>query len=188
MKRLLVFAFLCMGSIGSANASEGDENVTAARKLVKEFFSELKGELQTAMKAGGPVTAIAVCNVKAAQVTYGLAQRSGWDVGRTSLKLRQKKNRPDAWETEVLKSFEARKAMGENIKTMEQSEVVEVAGKKIFRYMKAIPTAKLCLTCHGTEIKSEVDKALQNLYPDDQAVGFKEGDLRGAFTFSKTLQ
>ncbi len=187
MKSVLVLAFLFISSIGPATASEADENVAAARKLVKEFFGELKGELQTAMKAGGPVAAISVCNVKAAQVTYGVAQRSGWDVGRTSLKLRQQKNQPDAWEMLVLKSFEARKAAGENLKTMEHSEVVTVAGKKTFRYMKAIPTAKLCLTCHGTEIKPEVDKSLQILYPDDQALGYKEGDLRGAFTFSKTL-
>ncbi len=187
MKRFYALAILSICFIGSANASEGDENVIEARKLVKEFFIELKGELQTAMKTGGPVTAIAVCNVKAAQITYGLAQRSGWDVGRTSLKLRQQENRPDAWETEVLKSFEERKATGEDVKTMERSDVVEVAGTKTFRYMKPIPTAKLCLTCHGTEIKPEVDKALQTLYSEDQAVDFKEGDLRGAFTFKKAL-
>ncbi|MCP3869394.1 MAG: DUF3365 domain-containing protein [Gammaproteobacteria bacterium] len=187
MKRNLIAVLLLSGILGSANAAESDENVTAARKLVKGFFGELKGELQTAMKAGGPVAAIAACNGKAPLIAHDLAQRSGWDVGRTSLKLRQPKNRPDAWETAGLKSFEARKAAGENIKTMEQSETTEVAGKKTFRYMKAIPTAKLCLTCHGTDIKPEVNEALQKLYPEDQAVGYTEGEIRGAFTFSKTL-
>ncbi len=187
MKKEFVLALFLISYSGLANTSETDRNVTDARKLVKEFFEELKGELQTAMKAGGPVAAISLCNVKAAQVTYGLAERSGWEVGRTSLKLRQQKNEPDAWETEVLKSFGARKDLGENVKQIEHSEIVTVAGNETFRYMKAIPTAKLCLTCHGTEIKPEVVKALQDLYPDDQAMGFKEGDIRGAFTFSKKL-
>ncbi len=187
MKRILAFTALFIGSIGLVSAAEVDENVTAAHKLVKEFFTELKGELQTAMKAGGPVSAISVCNIKAAQVSYGLAQRSGWDVARTSLKLRQHKNQPDAWEAEVLESFEKRKAAGEDVKKMEQSLVTTVNGDKTFRYMKAIPTAKLCLKCHGTEVKPEVEKALHNLYPDDKARGYKEGDIRGAFTFSKKL-
>jgi hypothetical protein len=45
----------------------------------------------------------------------------------------------------------------------------------------------LCLTCHGENIASEVDAKLKELYPYDQARGFREGDLRGAFTIAKPL-
>lgn len=50
--------------------------------------------------------------------------------------------------------------------------------------MKAIPTAALCVKCHGETIDPEVEAKLKALYPNDQARGFKEGDLRGAFTLS----
>ncbi|MEJ1297544.1 MAG: DUF3365 domain-containing protein [Candidatus Sedimenticola sp. (ex Thyasira tokunagai)] len=65
--------------------------------------------------------------------------------------------------------------------------MVEVAGKKTFRYMKAIPTAELCLGCHGSEIKPQVTQKLDALYPYDKARGLKAGDIRGVFTLSKTL-
>ncbi|MBS0204581.1 MAG: DUF3365 domain-containing protein [Planctomycetes bacterium] len=40
-----------------------------------------------------------------------------------------------------------------------------------------------CLACHGPkdQIADDVQEQLTRLYPDDQAVGFNEGDLRGWF-------
>ena len=34
----------------------------------------------------------------------------------------------------------------------------------------------------------ELEAKIQAFYPDDQATGFEQGQLRGAFTFSKTVQ
>jgi hypothetical protein len=53
--------------------------------------------------------------------------------------------------------------------------------------MKAIPTAELCLTCHGEALDPELQATLDELYPADKARGFKEGDIRGAFTLSRPL-
>ena len=49
------------------------------------------------------------------------------------------------------------------------------------RYMSAIVTQPLCLTCHGSEIAPEVAAEIARHYPEDQATGFAAGDLRGAF-------
>ncbi len=168
--------------------AEDDANVMQARGLIKQFGGQLKGELQAAMKSGGPVQAIDVCHVKAPVIASSVADASGWAIARTSLKLRNQGNTPDAWEQTVLEAFEARKADGEPAKTLDYSEVVEVDGVQTFRYMKAIPTAAVCLNCHGGDnVKAEVAEQLQVLYPDDQARGYHEGDLRGAFTLQKTL-
>ncbi|MPQ96322.1 DUF3365 domain-containing protein, partial [Thioclava sp. JE_KL1] len=56
-----------------------------------------------------------------------------------------------------------------------------------YRYMKPIPTGAVCLSCHGTHIAPAVKQKLNELYPHDKAVGFNKGDIRGAFSFSKTL-
>ena len=48
--------------------------------------------------------------------------------------------------------------------------------------MKAIPTGKPCLTCHGAEIKSNIVAKINELYPYDKAKNFKVGDIRGAFS------
>ena len=169
-------------------AGEIDPNVAEARGVIKQFFGALKGELQTAMKAGGPVNAIGVCNTKAPEIAKNVSSSSGWNVGRTSLKIRNTANVPLAWEMAVLKDFEKRKANGEDVKMMDFAETVEVDGVKTFRYMKAIPTAELCLNCHGGDnVKPEVEAKLKALYPSDQARGYSKGDIRGAFSLNKSL-
>ena len=70
---------------------------------------------------------------------------------------------------------------------MAYAEVVEAADGKTFRFMKAIPTAEVCLACHGSDITPEVAAAIDERYPDDMARGYSLGDVRGAFSLSKPL-
>jgi len=61
-----------------------------------------------------------------------------------------------------------------------------------FRYMRSItmpgppnePPYLPCLKCHGSydQLGAGVTEALQDLYPYDQAMGYKKGDIRGAWT------
>jgi hypothetical protein len=185
---LTAVAFIVSGAALADQAATPDPKVDEAKGLIKEFATTLQGELQAAMKAGGPTQAIEVCQERAPAIAAGLSERSGWAVGRTSLKTRNvADNTPDAWETEVLTTFEARKAKGEAVETMAFGEVVETDAGKEFRFMKAIPTAKVCLACHGSAITPEVTAALDEAYPGDQARGYAEGDIRGAFSLSKPL-
>lgn len=165
-----------------ANALKGE-----AVSVVKAFGGPLKKALVGAMKEGGPVHAIGVCNEQAPDIAAAAGASTGWDVGRTSLKLRNAGNQPDAWELKVLKTFEERKAAGESPDTIAYGEVVETGGQKQFRFMKAIGTADVCLNCHGADLKPEVAAKLDGLYPEDQARGFSKGDIRGAFTLKKNL-
>jgi hypothetical protein len=165
-----------------------DPNAAEAKAIVKDFFTELKGELQAAVKAGGPVSAISVCQDRAPEIAQGLSEKTGWEVGRTSLKARNAElNSPDAWETQVLMKFEERKTAGEDVKTMAYAEVVEEDGETQYRFMKAIPTGEICLACHGEHIANDVAAAIDEAYPDDQAKGYQLGDIRGAFTLSKPM-
>lgn len=187
MKKLVLTTLMWSVVWVTAVTAGQETEVLEARGLVKEFFVELKSQLSAAVKAGGPVTAISVCNVTAPAIARNLAHRSGWEVGRTSLKQRNPANRPDAWETTILEEFEARKAAGEAVKGMEFSQVVADENGKYFRYMKAIPISEICLKCHGREIAPDVQDQLIKLYPGDQAKDYVLGDIRGAFTLSKPL-
>lgn len=40
-------------------------------------------------------------------------------------------------------------------------------------------TQTMCLPSHGSSMAPSVEARLRELYPDDQASGFQEGDLRG---------
>jgi len=187
--RAIVIAAVSMTTstqIGHATPAQ-DALAAEARGIVKSFAGDLKHTLVKTMKSDGPVAAIAVCNVAAPQIADEKSTASGWKIARTSSKLRNSANAPDAWEAKVLAIFSAKKAAGEDLKKMQFYETIEVNGKKSFRYMKAIPVAKPCLACHGENLKSPVKELLGDLYPKDTATGFKLGDLRGAFTLTKPL-
>lgn len=175
--------------ISTAYAADNDlkQRTQESKKVVKEFMQQLQGELQSAMKAGGPINAIDVCKIKAPAIAESLSAKHGWDIGRTSLKPRNPSNAPDAWETKVLNDFEARKAKGEDVKPMAHFEAVETDGSETFRFMKAIPTGEACLKCHGSDIDPKVKAKLQEAYPEDKATGYKLGDVRGAFTISQPM-
>lgn len=161
-----------------------------AVEVMKSFGGSLQGELKAAMQRGGPVEAIQVCAAKAIPLADQAAADSGWAVGRSSHRLRNPKNAPDAFEQAVIDDFLARQAKGEPAADMAAAAIVDGPGgpgDKIFRFVKAIPTGEPCLTCHGAAVAPEVAKELDSLYPNDAARGFSLGEMRGVFTLSKPL-
>lgn len=179
------FSLLCCLLISLAASSEEiteiDPRVTESRLAIKAFGGQLVRELKQALKEGGPVKAIKVCNIEALQIADALSEQHHWQIGRTSLKTRHPNNNPDAWERMVLQQFEQRKQKGEDLAKLEYFEETE----KGFRYMKAIPTKGLCLACHGENLAEPVQAALAERYSEDRATGFKLGDIRGAFTITQ---
>lgn len=185
---LTTTAVLALAGVASAEETvDAEARIASSRTVIKEFASSLKGDLQAAIKSGGPVEAIEVCSDKAPAIAASLSSAHDMQVSRTSLKFRNPDNKPDAWETEVLEQFEVRLASGEPVTAIEFSETVTVGESQAFRYMKAIPTAEVCLNCHGADLPPEVAAQLDELYPGDLARGFKEGDIRGAFSISQSL-
>lgn len=159
-----------------------------AEVVAGQLGNRLKGELMTAMQAGGPLAAIDTCHLQAQPLTADTGAASGWQVGRTSLRLRNPANAPDRWEQSVLEDFAARVAAGESPAALNAQTLTRTAdGGQEFRYMKAIATQEPCTVCHGTAIAAEIQAKLRELYPDDRATGFSAGELRGAFTLSKRI-
>lgn len=171
---------------GAATAAQAADRVTErvaeSRAVAAGFMATLKGELMRAMEQGGPAAAIEVCSQVAPAIAAEASERTGWQVGRTSLRVRNPENAPDAWERDTLRSFERRKAAGEPLGELEAYGVVEGAEGARFRWMKAIPTGEPCLACHGSDLAPQVRAALAEAYPADAATGFALGDIRGAFT------
>ncbi len=161
--------------------------IESAKKTTKIFGSTLKGELQKAMKAGGPVNALTVCNTEAMPITQKVAKEQGAQLSRVSLKNRNPANVPNDWQKAVLEDFDAQAAKGADVKTMAFAKIVEDNGKKQFRFMKALPTGKVCLSCHGSKLAPEVSAKLAELYPEDKATGYQLGQVRGAVVITKDL-
>jgi len=185
---ILTASVSAMATINVIASDTASSDVEDARGLVKQFGGQLKPELKKAMKAGGPIAAVEFCHSKAPTIAKELSEKSGWNVSRVSLKARSAMATPDAWELDVLKKFEANKLAGNPVKTMEFSEVTHEEGKSTFRYMKAIGTAEVCLKCHGETVAEPIKQAIAKYYPQDNAMGFNKGDIRGAFSFSKVVK
>ena len=159
--------------------------IGASREAIESFAGALQEQLKSAMAVGGPTAGIEVCYLAAPEIGATASEERGWQIRRTSLKLRNPANAPDAWELAVLRDFEARRAAGENPATLDRAGFTVVDGKRSFRYMKAIGTQPVCTLCHGAAIAPEVAAALDALYPEDRARGFAVGDIRGAFSITQ---
>lgn len=160
-----------------------DEARSVASSVPPKLLQVLSAEIAQA----GAASAVGVCNEKAPQMAMAASQQSGWAIRRVSLRNRNPKALPDAWERAALEEFDRRAASGESAATLEKSAMVEEGGRKEFRYMKALPVQTLCLSCHGTTdaIPADVAAKLHALYPDDKAVGYSLGQIRGAMTIRK---
>lgn len=186
MKRTLVtgLAFMLLAGTSAADTLTDKE---AARQASMALGGALKQALVAAMKEGGPLTAMKVCNLSAMPITEQVSTQSDWTVARTSLKIRNPDNAPDAWERKQLKAFQQQLGAGAEPGSLEVLHTEIRDGKPVQRYMKPIMVQAPCLACHGSQLSTEVTQALDDLYPQDQARGYQVGELRGAFTLERPL-
>lgn len=159
---------------------ETDANLKKGQEVSQALLKELKGTLTGALKAGGPQAALKTCNATAYPLTQKIADAQGVQLKRVSFQTRNPQNSPDQYEAELLLKLENMKEKGEITPETEVHQVVGSENNKEFIYLKPIMIQQGCLQCHGSTEQLKISEELKSLYPHDQAVGYKEGDLRGA--------
>ena len=172
---------LLLAPLTAAKAESSDLPIPEARALVQAFVGELKPTLLAAMQTGGPSHAIEVCSKTAPDIATRLSV-DGWQVKRVSSKARNPNAKPDPFESEVLATLETQRQAGTPAAGLNHAEQVE--GE--FRYLQAQLTGGVCLTCHGIEIAPDVAATLTRFYPQDSAVGYQAGEIRGAISLRYT--
>lgn len=147
--------------------------VQAADAAIAALQRRLAGRLLEELRQGGPARALAVCRDEAPALSAETARAQGVRVGRTSHRLRNPGNAAPAWAQALVASGAGRKAASV------QPTVVDLGDRA--GVLRPIATAGVCLQCHGPAagLSPEVRAFLATAYPDDRAVGFAEGDLRG---------
>ncbi len=188
-KTLLAFAMTAVLPALPAFAADEAQLLDEARKVAGSIPPKLLEVLDDEIRKGGPENAIGVCREKAPQMAKAASEKTGWAIRRVSLKNRNPKAVPDAWEKGVLEEFDRRAAAGDKPTGLEKGELLTVDGQQVYRYMKALPTQDLCLQCHGTadRISPAVQAKLLEHYPNDKAVGYSAAEIRGAITIRKPL-
>lgn len=158
-----------------------------ARTIATTVPPKLVATLIEEIGKSGPEGAIVVCRETAPKLARAASEESGWNVRRVSLRNRNPKAVPDAWERAALEDFDRRAAAGESPAALEKAEAVTEDGKVWYRFVRALPVQPLCVACHGTsdQIPPAVKERLKVLYPEDRATGYKPGEIRGAITLRK---
>ncbi|HET9952459.1 MAG TPA: DUF3365 domain-containing protein [Candidatus Eisenbacteria bacterium] len=148
-----------------------DADSTIAR-LQRRLGARLKAEIE----AKGAVGALTVCRDSAQVMTAEIAEANGIQAGRTSRRLRNPGNAPRAW----VKPYVDAAVDGTPASSVKA--VVVDLGEKV-GVLRPIPTQALCLKCHGAadSLSHDLTQALRESYPEDRAVDYREGDLRGFF-------
>ncbi|MFM1942137.1 MAG: hypothetical protein RI897_1119 [Verrucomicrobiota bacterium] len=148
------------------------------REIAAEVGKSLSSVLLAAIQEGGPTNAIPLCSVQAAPLTASLAMKHGVTIRRVSHRPRNAANRASDSETQIIQQYQEQKAAAQPLQPLLQTAA---DGGLTFYAPIAIAT-NLCLNCHGIPgdtLAPETGDALAKLYPQDQATGFKLGDLRG---------
>jgi hypothetical protein len=52
--------------------------------------------------------------------------------------------------------------------------------------MSGIKTGAVCLVCHGDNLADAISEKLAADYPHDRARGYAQGDIRGAFSLTRS--
>jgi hypothetical protein len=165
----------------SNNLSETEKDTyrNRGKEIAQSTFKVLSMNLSGAMQEGGVENAVQYCNLAAYPLVDSLSKVHQAEIRRTSLRVRNEKNQPTDAEKDVLNAYQEAFEKGEKL----QPRVLRV-GEDIAFYAP-IMIQPLCLKCHGEAGKdiSEADLAtIRQLYPNDRAIGFHEGDLRGMWS------
>lgn len=143
-------------------------------------FAVLSGQLQQAMQEGGVAHAVQYCNTAAYPLVDSLSEVHQARIRRVSDKLRNPADAPGPEEQAMLDDYRAQMQAGEQ----PSPQVRQLASGEIAFYAPIFVQGP-CLNCHGTvgEQVKEADYAvIKGLYPEDEAVGYQAGDLRGAWS------
>ena len=184
--RVILAALLALLVTFGARAQNLDPYVAEAEGVLQRLRGTMMAELKLVLEMA-PAEAVALCRHLAPEIKEQIAEETGWQVRRVALRVRDPKNRPNKEERGILLSFEARLAAGQSTRLLRTDRVVELQGRRYVLFMQAIPTFDTCLVCHGSDLDPEIDRAVHDLYPEDEATGYSVGDIRGAFALYKPL-
>jgi hypothetical protein len=131
----------------------------------------------------GVVQALEFCNIKAIPLTDSMATVHNAIITRVTDKPRNPSNNANNLQLEYLEIFKKQVASGNEVKPILNKQGNEV------QFYYPIVTNTLCLQCHGKtnkDIKPLTLKKINDLYPEDKAIGYNENEVRGMWNINFT--
>lgn len=191
-KYILLLLLLLFIIISCSNEKQTEVPDTIREELrgnAAEFVSSLGKVLLSEVQNNGILRAVSVCSDTAQAMTNNFSIKRGIYLKRVSSRYRNPNNKPDAFEKEALDYFQKLKSENKIDSLTEYIRIISENDVQSIRYMKPIIVQPLCLNCHGAkdQIMPEVQKIINERYPQDKAINYSTGDLRGAVSIQKVL-
>ena len=168
---LLAIALLPLSACSPAGKEIPPEAMERAQAAIQPFKERLQGALVSAL-AEGPENAVKVCRLEAGRIAADLSV-DGIRMGRTSHRVRNSDNAPEPWMEPLLAAYQADPGLEEPRGVWLDERTVG--------FVEPIRLKAFCLSCHGPSVETALLEEIRALYPEDQATGFRVGDLRGLF-------
>ena len=181
---IVIWLFFVLLFSACNSTSNGDQEQDVAEKTVvdTELMDSLINEVQQVLVSNlsrtidekGIEEAALFCSNQAQFLTDSVSKHVGYSIRRLSDKNRNPLNRLSTYEEEVMLAFAKSKESGDLL----YSQVDEV--KQVY-YKPILLGMPICLKCHGNlnERDASAYAVIQSVYPDDYAVDYSLGDLRG---------
>lgn len=153
-----------------------EEDKTALMLLGDSISMETQNVLlqnvATAIQQGGTDYAVEFCNLNAIPLTDSVAHKYQTYIQRLSDKNRNPAN---------VISSKADSLAWQKIKTDKTDFVTQDEKGEVYYYKPILLAMPTCVKCHGgkEDISASTQKLIAEKYPNDKAVGYKMGDLRG---------
>jgi len=153
-----------------------EEAIAKGNQVSAALLQKLGGEVKAQMQTNGVMGALHYCTQSALPLTDSVAQETGTTIKRVSLRNRNPINEANKGEKIILEKWEKSVKNKAPLPAYE----IEKLSKGGFNYYKPILlNNEACLKCHGDIQGSPLAEAIKTSYPNDKAMGYKMGDLRG---------
>lgn len=175
MKRHLFLPLILASTIVTAAPLSDNQMIKKGDDVSSALIQKLGGELKTQMQTSGALGALRFCSLNALPLTEQVAKETKTSIKRVSLNSRNPYNSPAKEEAAILNEWET---LVKNSQPLPAHKLVNVSNNTAMYYKPIVINNEACLKCHGN-VEGELAKAIKASYPDDKAIGYKMGDLRG---------
>lgn len=163
-------------------------DILAARQAALSFDLRMKREiLDRIMRGEDPVAVYLAYADHVPGWSKEISDAAKLDFSRTALGVRNPANAHDDWERRQMEQFNFLADSGMDPETFETAEILQEGNETVFRWLRPMVMGEACMACHGETVDSRVKLLLGQEYPLDEAAGYSEGQLGGAYSIRKVL-
>ena len=176
---LFIITFFAFSACKPSPSKTNEDYIKLGKEITSATFVDLSTQLMDAVVKDGVPGALKYCNVNAVPITESLSNKYNVEIKRISHKTRNPDNSPSNQENDIIQSYIDELGQGNELKPI----IKESEGKHY--YYSPIITMDACLQCHGqvgSNILAQNYETIQELYPNDNAIDFKTGELRGIWS------